>query len=281
MRDLFMSLPVARVKAITGADQPGTFEAIVSVFGNVDADGEIVSPGAFTKTLADGPKPIVYSHDWMSVPIGQTLEAREVPEGLYVKGRLFVADDEDHARAREVYAAMRAGALTEFSFGGRVVEETRRENEDGSVSWLLNEIDLVEYGPCLKGANPATRLVAIKSMIAAGIIDRDEARKTLGLDGDAAPAEPVAPVEAAPSETDVAPRAPAAAEPVPTADAPAPADAETPRSLLGLDADADEAALVAAIRAHATPTPSLPDGGGVPQHSAEDREAVAELLLLP
>jgi HK97 family phage prohead protease len=182
MRDLFKSRPVTRVKAITDGEEPGTFEALVSVFGNIDSDGETVMPGAFTKTLADGPKPIVFSHDWMSVPIGQTISAKETSEGLLVKGRLFVAPDEDHARAREVYAAMRAGALTEFSFGGKVTRETSIEKDDGTFTYELNEIDLVEYGPCLKGANPATRLLAVKSMVQENVMTREEARKVLHLD---------------------------------------------------------------------------------------------------
>lgn len=163
MRDLIKRHPIATVKTLSDADAPGTFEALVSVFGNVDSDGDIVASGAFTKTLAAGPKPIVYSHDWFSVPIGQTIEATETDEGLLVKARLFVADDEDHPEARKVYAAMRGGALTEFSWGGRVVEETRREDDDGDVTYVLQEIDLVEYGPCLKGANSQTRLLAVKS----------------------------------------------------------------------------------------------------------------------
>lgn len=163
MREIHKTSPVLHAKAITGGDEPGMFEAVVSVFGNVDSDGDIVAQGAFAKTLADGPKPIVWSHDWLLPPIGQTLDAAETDEGLRVKGRLFVADDEDHSVARQVYAAMRAGALKEFSWGGCVVEETRRENDDGTVTYTLEEIDLVEYGPCLKGANPATRLVGVKA----------------------------------------------------------------------------------------------------------------------
>lgn len=163
MRQVFKTSPVARVKALTDSDDPGTFEALVSVFGNTDLDGDVVARGAFTKTLADGPKPIVWSHDWLLPPIGETIEASETDEGLYVKARLFIAPEEDHATARQVYTAMRAGALKEFSWGGRVTEETRRENQDGTITWILNEIDLVEYGPCLKGANPATQLIGVKS----------------------------------------------------------------------------------------------------------------------
>lgn len=176
MRQVHKTSPVLHAKALTDGDQPGTFEALVAVFGNVDSDGDIVAAGAFTKTLADGPKPIVWSHDWMLPPIGQTLEASETDEGLLVKGRLFIADDEDHAVARQVYAAMNAGALREFSWGGRVTEETRREEPDGCVTYVLQEIDLVEYGPCLKGANPATRLVAVKSDLTPA-----DARRVLGL----------------------------------------------------------------------------------------------------
>ncbi|MEJ7783410.1 MAG: HK97 family phage prohead protease [Solirubrobacteraceae bacterium] len=182
MRVLFKSAPVTTMKVLSESDAPGSFEALVSVFGVVDSDGDVVMPGAFTKTLAAGPKAIVHSHDWQAAPIGQTVSAEETSDGLLVKGRLFVAPGEDHARAREVYAAMRGGALTEFSWGGRVTSETRKEDDNGDVTYELNEIDLVEYGPCLKGANPSTRLLAVKSIVQAGVMTREEARVALGVD---------------------------------------------------------------------------------------------------
>jgi HK97 family phage prohead protease len=186
---------VTHAKALTDSDVPGAFEALVSVFGTVDTDGDIVAPGAFTKTLAEGPKPIVWSHDWMLPPIGETLEASETADGLLVKGRLFVADGEDHAVARQVYAGMKAGALREFSWGGRVTEETRREEDSGRVVWVLNEIDLVEYGPCLKGANPDTQLVAIKAADAKNVLDMDDLarlRVVLGLHAETSTADTLA-----------------------------------------------------------------------------------------
>lgn len=269
-RDTFKAAPVASIKALDNADDPGTFEAIVSVFGNVDSDGEVVTAGAFTKTLAAGPKPIVYSHDWMAVPIGQTIVAQERPEGLYVKGRLFVGPDEDHAKAREVYAAMRAGALAEFSWGGKVTVETVRENDDGSITVELNEIDLVEYGPCLKGSNPATRLVAIKSMCEAGLIDRDAVAKTLALD----------------TEGTQAPEAGDTGEEVAPDDGAQQGDAEGDhatdvlsisdvRSLLDLPADAPRTAVLDTLRDRVTSPPAPSDGGG----DTEQRDQVAELLL--
>lgn len=282
MRDLFKACPVLRVKALTDAEAPGTFEAIVSVFNNIDNDGEVVVPGAFTKTLSDGPKPIVYSHDWMSVPIGQTIQAHETSEGLYVKGRLFVADDEDHAMARAVYAAMRGGALREFSFGGRVTEEARRENDDGSVTYLLNEIDLVEYGPCLKGSNPATRLVAIKSLAEATGLAKGEVPE-VPAEGDPPDAEPAQPPHHPdnPAPPATAPAPPETDVPQPDTDVTGPVEVDNNwdadvRSLLELPADADRAAVLEALRTRvATPTPTPSVGGGDP----EQREQVAELLL--
>lgn len=181
MRIVNKTAEIVTAKAIAASDAPGTFEALISVFGNVDSDGDVVTPGAFTKTLADGPKPIVWSHAWGTPPIGETLEAKETDQGLLVKGRLFVADDEDHAVARQVYAGLKAGALKEFSWGGRVTKETRVEDENGDVTFELAEIDLVEYGPCLKGANPATALLAVKSLVKEGAITPDQAREALGV----------------------------------------------------------------------------------------------------
>lgn len=178
-REIHKTAPVS-LKAISDADEPGTFEALISVYGNVDADGEIVTLGAFKKTLAeDGPHPIVWSHDWMVPPIGETVTATETDKGLLVKGRLFVRDGEDHPVARQVYAGMRAGALRQFSWGGRVTSETRKEDDDGAVTYELNEIELTEYGPCLRGANEETALVAVKSLVADGKVTRADARKAL------------------------------------------------------------------------------------------------------
>ena len=50
-------------------DETGEFEAVVSVFGNVDLQGDRTMPGAFSKSLdnwkASGdPIPVIWSHDW-------------------------------------------------------------------------------------------------------------------------------------------------------------------------------------------------------------------------
>lgn len=143
---------------------PGTFEAVVSVFGNVDSVGDRMIKGAFARTLEEkGNPPVVWSHEWQVPPIGQVESATETDEGLLVKGRLFIGADEGHAVAQQVYTAMKAGALKEFSFGYQT-KASRDVEEDGKEIREITDVDLFEVGPTLVGANSETRLVGVKSL---------------------------------------------------------------------------------------------------------------------
>lgn len=140
----------------------GTFTAVVSVFGNIDYVGDRVLPGAFSASLkrweASGdPIPVVFSHKWDDLDghIGKVLKAEEREEGLWVKGQL---DMEDEA-ARKVWRLMNDRRIREFSFAYNVLRE--RPGDDGANE--LVELDIIEVGPTLKGMNPATELLSVKS----------------------------------------------------------------------------------------------------------------------
>jgi hypothetical protein len=154
------------VKAISGDDADGTFEAVVAVFGNVDSFGDRVEPGAFKESLAKGFPPCVWSHVWNEPPIGATLEASETAEGLLIKSRLFLDENE---RAREVYAGLKnvggdgRPVLREFSFAYDILD-AEWVTEDGEEIFSLKRLDLIEVGPCLKGVNDQTRLVGVKGI---------------------------------------------------------------------------------------------------------------------
>ncbi len=157
------SFALCKVKMAAG-DTDGTFEAVVSVFGNVDQGGDRMIKGAFKRTLEEkGMPPVVWSHEWQVPPIGTIESASETDEGLLVKGRLFVGSSEDHAVARQVYTAMKAGALKEFSFGYQT-KESRSVEEDGEEIREITDVDLFEVGPTLVGMNPETRLVGVKAL---------------------------------------------------------------------------------------------------------------------
>src|SRR5262245_27288416 len=107
----------------------GEFEALVSVFGNIDSDGDVVMPGAFSKAIDEQEPPaIVWSHHWGIPPIGETLDWSESDKGLKVKGALFVGEEDRHQFADMVYAGMksrggRPPALREFSFAYQIPED--------------------------------------------------------------------------------------------------------------------------------------------------------------
>lgn len=187
---------VASFKALKAADAPGTFEAVVAVFDNIDSYGDRMRKGAFVRTLEErGLPPIVWSHIWDVPPIGTTLDADEVdagakgdhPAGLWIKARLLVdqAAGEDHQIARQVWAAMTAldgrgvPPLKEFSFGYRtrkaqiVQEDVDTLPKDlqwtgGEIRDLL-DVDLWEVGPTLLGANGDTRLLDAKAAVTAAV----------------------------------------------------------------------------------------------------------------
>lgn len=152
--------PIRGFKALDEAQ--GIYEAIVSVFGNVDRVGDRVVKGAFAKSLDEWkekarPIPVIFSHMWddLNAHIGQVLEAEERDEGLWIKAQL----DLDDPYAAKVFKLMQRGTLVEHSFAYDVV----REKVQNGANELL-ELDLIEVGPTLKGVNEETRLLAAKAL---------------------------------------------------------------------------------------------------------------------
>lgn len=159
---LTKSCPV-QIKAVADdTTDDGTFEAIVSVFGNVDTYGDRVMQGAFTDTLAeweakDAPIPVLWSHMSQDPDyhIGYVEAAEERPEGLWVRARL----DTDAPKAAQVYRLLKGKRVTQFSFAYDVIEE--KAGPDGTNELL--KLWVHEVGPTPLGANPLTELVGAKS----------------------------------------------------------------------------------------------------------------------
>lgn len=155
------------------AGAPGEFVALVSAFGNEDSQGDIVDPGAFTKTLAEWvvkgrPIPVVWAHQFHDPDsfLGQYSAAEETEEGLKLTGLL----DLEHPKAARVHKLMSQGLIVEFSISG-LVREYELLKDDDEDSWFpamrIKDIDLWEAGPCFKGANANTELISVKNLAAA------------------------------------------------------------------------------------------------------------------
>ncbi len=138
----------------------GEIEGYASVFNNIDLGGDIVMPGAFSKTISDGRVgvPILWGHSMQEL-IGVNKEMREDSTGLYVKGELNL----EVSRGREVYSLAKQGAVTGLSIGYQAVKYELRE-DDGKM-WptrLLKEVKLFEYSLTPVPMNEEARITRVK-----------------------------------------------------------------------------------------------------------------------
>lgn len=134
-------------------------EGYGSTFGNVDLGGDIVMPGAFSRSLAthrtNGTRPkMLWNHDTSGLPIGVWEEFEEDSHGLYLKGRF--ADTE---MGRDVRTLAKMRAIDSMSIG--FVPTDAEFSKDGYL--LLKEIDLWEVSPVNFPMNPKAVIEAVKS----------------------------------------------------------------------------------------------------------------------
>jgi uncharacterized protein len=135
----------------------GVFEGYASVFGRSDLGGDVVAPGAFRASLEQrGPGGIrmLYQHD-PAQPIGVWERLHEDARGLFVRGRLTT----DVAKARDVRALMKSGAIDGLSIGFKALKG-RRNPANGLRR--LTEIDLWEISVVTFPMLPDARITNVK-----------------------------------------------------------------------------------------------------------------------
>jgi HK97 family phage prohead protease len=132
--------------------EDGSFEGLAAVYGNKDLGGDIIEPGAFTKSLAEKAQvPLLYQHD-PHEPIGVgTLTDTE--QGLAITGKLVLQSDV----ARKCYALMRAGALKGLSIGYQIVTAAAANG-----ARLLKELKLAEVSIVTFPMNPLAVVTEVK-----------------------------------------------------------------------------------------------------------------------
>ena len=135
----------------TTIDPDGTVEGYASLFGEIDAARDMVMPGAFARTLRSrGVRriPMLFQHD-PAEPVGVWLELVEDFRGLRARGKLIP----EVARARELFALVKSGAVDGLSIGFRTVKG--RVDPASRVRKII-ELDLWEISivtfPLLSGA---------------------------------------------------------------------------------------------------------------------------------
>lgn len=164
-------------KAVSGspidmADDSRTITVYYSAFGNVDSDGDIIMPGAFTKSIKEngpGAKNRIwhlFNHS-TDKPVSKPKELIEDAFGLKA-----VVKMPNTTLGRDTYELYKDGHITEHSIGFKTIKSQAKATANE-----ITEIQLFEGSSVLWGANANTPTVSVKSEIKATVID--EIAKTI------------------------------------------------------------------------------------------------------
>lgn len=120
-----------------------------------DQVGDIITKGAFTKTLAERGNRVkfMYNHKHL---MGKPVEMYEDSVGLVTKSVVVESEKGDH-----VLKLAKMGALDEMSIQF-VIPRGKSEQKDGLRH--ISEVKLFEYGPVDFPANSAARILDVKSL---------------------------------------------------------------------------------------------------------------------
>lgn len=138
-------------------EEEGIFSGYGAVFENLDSGGDILEPGAFTKTLAEGWErvKILALHNDCWLPIGRPLELREDTNGLFLSARVS-----DTSMGKDIKVLLKDGVLNELSIGYDPVVF----DYDSDGIRHLREVKLWEVSIVTWAMNPEATITGYKSM---------------------------------------------------------------------------------------------------------------------
>lgn len=152
-------MPIERIetKAAITADDAGAITGIAWPWGSPDRVGDEITKGAFAD--AKTPLPLLFAHN-PSEPVGVWDSITETKDGLSVSGRLLIGDV---ARAKEVHALVKAGALSGLSIGF----VTRKAAPRRGGGRLISSAELLEVSLVTIPSHPRARVTGAKDATAA------------------------------------------------------------------------------------------------------------------
>jgi HK97 family phage prohead protease len=150
----------------------GIVTGYFSKFNNVDSDGDIMKPGAFTKTISEqGPESAqprikhLLNHD-PSQPLGKLLSLKEDAYGLYYESQVGT-----HEGGEDFIKMVESGLITEHSIGFKIIKRNQVQSYENYLrnpslgQFEITEIKLYEGSSLTAwGANPLTPITSLKSL---------------------------------------------------------------------------------------------------------------------
>jgi hypothetical protein len=148
----------------------GIVTGYFSKFNNVDSDGDIMKPGAFTKTISEqGPTSAqprikhLLNHD-PSLPLGKLLTLREDEYGLYYESQVGT-----HEGGEDFIKMVESGLITEHSIGFKIIKRNQVQSYENYLrnpslgQFEITEVKLYEGSSLTAwGANPLTPITSLK-----------------------------------------------------------------------------------------------------------------------
>lgn len=156
----YKSIPVSLKNVIVDINESkGIVEGYFSVFGNEDSDGDIIMPGAFTKTLQENLPRIkhLYQHDtWrpLSGTKNGNLVVKQDSYGLH-----FVSTISKTSWGNDAIRLYADGVIDEQSIGFQTV----KSQDKGKVR-EITEVKLWEGSAVTFAANPMAKTTDVKSL---------------------------------------------------------------------------------------------------------------------
>lgn len=157
-----------KVRELKAAGSDGTFNGILSTYGNTDLVGDVCAKGCFDESVASkGPKfPLLWNHN-DNEPIG-SFNVVSTDEALTVSGKINMRVQ----RAAEIYELLKAGDVDGMSIGYVPVEW----HYDADGARILDAVELYEGSITPFPANPLARAEA-KKMDEIGAVKKGMARE--------------------------------------------------------------------------------------------------------
>jgi hypothetical protein len=151
----------------------GTVTGYFSVFGNIDSDGDIVMPGAFTRTLKNNYHRQKHlnqhrSYEPLSSTRNERLTMKEDDYGLYFESQISQT-----SYGKDVILLYQDGVLTEHSIGYEVIKSRDSDTKFVASRWDPNkkiaakellELKLWEGSTVTFGANELAQVESVKAL---------------------------------------------------------------------------------------------------------------------
>lgn len=144
-----------------------------SKFGNIDLVGDMIMPGAFTKTINErgpsGKNEIWFLHNHSTdSPLGKPSVLKEDNYGLYFESKIV-----DTEIGEDILKLYQEGLINQHSIGFSTIKQNKVDATAGKPAYYqIQEVKLYEFSSVLWGANPDTPFMGMKSLDAKGLQDR-------------------------------------------------------------------------------------------------------------